>query len=86
LFALACCRPAGLLFGHSADAASPNLLSPEFTAKDAEAAKAASAAIIFHFFCDALILGNDSFCSESRVYAALKPPNGGTPNFKMGYH
>src|ERR1700682_2405236 len=31
-------------------------------------------------------IGGVSFCSEFRVYAALEPPEGGTPNFKLKYH
>ena len=30
--------------------------------------------------------GLGSFCSESRVYAALEPPEGGTPNYKMTHY
>ena len=36
-----------------------------------------------HFW---LVNGGVSFCSEFRVYAALEPPEGGTPNFKLRHY
>jgi hypothetical protein len=32
------------------------------------------------------VIGVELFCSEFRVHAALGPPKGGTPNFKMSHY